>query len=685
MDELPHPAPPGLQRTLVSAGPLLGSILLLTAGTGLLTSLLGLRAGIEGIDGTVVGLVLSGFYVGYLVGSAVVPSLISRVGHVRVYSGLASMAAAAVLMHVVSVEPVTWWVLRVMSGVCVSGLFVVAEAWLNGDATNTTRGQLIGAYMVAVTGGAGVGQILLLVGDPGGFAAFVLASALVSVAVVPVALVNVRVPEVAEQRSLSVRDVWQVAPLAVVGTAGSGFVSAAVVSVGTVYGAAVGLSVGRIAVLVAAFLVAGLLLQYPLGAVSDRTDRRVVLGGACLVAGAASLGAWAVGADRFPGLVATGAVAGGVAFPLYSLSVAHLNDYLPSGTVVAAGARVVQINGVGAIAGPSVTAAVVGQVSPQAFFAVLAAVYGATGLYAFYRVTARDPVPEGERASFVPFPTGATSAVGVLSPDANIELYPATFGTVGNGAGIAWRERGGGAPVVLVHDSGCSARMWDGVQLDLADRGYRAIAYDLRGHGWSGTDQAYDVDAHVEDLMTVLGGLDVARAVLVGQGSGAVIAAKFALDHPERTDALVAVSAEALWRQRRVNPPVDRAVQLAMRAVLGRRAAASLEASAAYGRRRHPLLHRVLAEDLARSAGAARTLTRRSANREATRLALGRLPAPILWVRGERSKPWPREDHVVVIPGTGHYVALDQPELLADAVAAFMAGLVYDPGDPPRH
>jgi pimeloyl-ACP methyl ester carboxylesterase/predicted MFS family arabinose efflux permease len=667
---------------LASAAPLLGSILLLTAGTGLLTSLLGIRAGLEGFDGVVIGLVLSGFHLGYLGGSTVVPWLISRVGHVRVYSGLASLAAASVLMHVIRVDPATWWVSRVVSGVCLSGLFVVAEAWLNSNATNTTRGQLIGAYMVAVTGGLGLGQLLLPVADPAGFAAFVLASVLVSVAVVPVALVQVRVPEIAEHRSLSVGDVWRVAPLAVVASAGSGCVSAAVLSVGAVYGAAVGLSVGRIALLVAAVLVAGLLLQYPLGALSDRTDRRVVIGGASLAAGTASVGAWGVGADRFLGLVAIGAVAGGLAFPLYSLSLAHLNDYLQSAAVVAAGARMVQINGVGAVAGPLVGATVVGQVSPQALFAVLAAVHGTTGVYAFYRITRRDPVPGDERASFVPLPTGATPAVSTLSPDAAAELYPATAGTIEPTAGgvrLAWRERGGGLPVVLVHDSGCSARMWDRAQLDLADRGFRALAYDLRGHGSSSTGPAYDVGAHVEDLVTVLGTLDVARAVLVGQGSGAVIAARFALEHPERVDSLVAVSAEPLWRGRvgRVRPPVDRAVQSAVRATLGRRAAASLEARTVYGRRRHPQLHRLLAEDLARSAGPARALTRRSANREATRLDVGRLPAPILWVRGKRSHPWPREEGVVVvIPGTGHYVALDQPELLADAVTAFVSSLV---------
>jgi pimeloyl-ACP methyl ester carboxylesterase/MFS family permease len=683
--EYPQAAPPGLRRTLTSAAPLLVSILLLTAGSGLVTSLLGLRAGLEGLDGTLLGLVLSGYFVGYLVGSAVVPTLIARVGHVRVFSGLAALAAAAVLVHAVRVDAATWMALRILTGICISGLFVVAEAWLNGDATNTTRGQLIGAYMVAVTAGLGTGQLLLPVADPAGFAAFVLASVLVSVAVVPVALVNVRVPSVAEQRSMSITEVWRAAPLAVVGGAGGGFASAAALSAGAVYGVAAGLSIGRIAVLVAGFLAAGLALQYPVGALSDRMDRRVVLGGACLVASAAALGASAVGADRFAALVAFGAVAGGISFPLYSLSLAHLNDYLPSGTVIAAGARMVQINGLGAIGGPLVAGAVVGRISPGAYFVVLAAVYAATGLYAFYRITRRAAVPQEERASFVPVPTGATPSVAVFSPDASDELYPVTRGTTTNRPRLAWRERGGGPPVVLVHDSGGSALTWDRVQVDLADRGYRALGYDLRGHGLSAPGRSYTVAAHVEDLETVLAALGIFRATLVGQGSGAVIAAHFALDHVERVDALVAISSEALWRRLSGHgrAPVDHAARAATRAVIGRRAAASLEASAVYGRHRHPELHRLMAAELAASAGPARTRTRRSANRRATELDLGQLSAPILWVRGERSHPWPHEDGVVVVPGTGHYVALDQPELLADAITAFIADLAPAKDDDP--
>jgi pimeloyl-ACP methyl ester carboxylesterase len=222
---------------------------------------------------------------------------------------------------------------------------------------------------------------------------------------------------------------------------------------------------------------------------------------------------------------------------------------------------------------------------------------------------------------------------------------------------------------------------WDRVQVDLADRGYRALSYDLRGHGMSGPGRSYAVDAHVEDLATVLAALGIFRTVLVGQGSGAVIAAQFALHHPERVDALVVVSSEALWRRLSGDgmAPVDLAARAATRAVIGRRAAASLEASAVYGRRRHPELHRLMAAELAASAGPARTRTRRSANRRAAELDLGPLSAPILWVRGERSHPWPHEDGVVVIPGTGHYVALDQPELLADAITAFIAG--HEPGD----
>jgi MFS family permease len=530
---------PGFRRSMVDALPLFAAMGLLMAGHGLTSTLLGIRAGIEGFRPTATGLVLSGYYAGFLVGSLAAAPTIRRVGHVRVFAGLASLASAAVLVHVVRADPLPWLVLRVVSGVCLSGLYVVTETWLNGVATNSTRGGMLAGYMVVVTGGMAAGQLLFSVADAGGFAAFVLASVLVSLAVVPVALANVHAPDVPDPHPLSLRDLMRAAPLAGVGAALSGFLGAAVVSGGVIFAAEAGLRQGATSALIFAALAGALLLQFPLGRWSDRTDRRLVIVAAGATGTVAAVAAAFAGPDRLVPLVMLMAVAGGMAFPLYSLANAHLNDYLADGTRVAAGARMVLMNGMGAIAGPLVVAATIEVSGPVAMFAVLASAYSVVAVYALYRITRRAPAAEAERASYVPVPVGSSMTIATMADGAGDELYEMVDGTVTAGdRTLAYQEQGTGEPVVLVHDLAGPPDAWHSALSPLAADGVRAIAPQMRS-------EAAGVEEHVEDLLELLRGLVLPSVTLVGTGTGGELVARFAADHPDRVNAVVLAASAA--------------------------------------------------------------------------------------------------------------------------------------------
>lgn len=518
---------------MTDAVPLFAAMGLLMAGHGLTSTLIGIRAGIEGFRPAMTGLVLSGYYAGFLAGSLAAAPTIRRVGHIRVFAGLASLASVAVLVHVVRADPLAWLVLRVLSGVCLSGLYVVTETWLNGVATNTTRGGMLAGYMVVVTGGLASGQLLVPVADAGGFAAFVLASVLVSLAVVPVSLASVQTPDVPDPVPLSLRDLMRAAPLAGVGAALSGFLSAAVVGGGVIFAAEAGLGQGATSVLLFAALLGGLGLQLPLGRWSDRIDRRVVIAGAGATGALVAAGAGIIGPDRLGPLILLMTIAGGMAFPLYSLSNAHLNDYLADGTRVAAGARMVLVNGMGAIAGPVVVATAIEATGPAALFGILAGVYLTVAAFAVYRISRRAPASEDERSSYVAVPMGSSMTIATLAEGAGDELYAAVEGVVGIGDDLlAYHEQGTGEPVVLVHDPAGADDVWDSALPYLAADGVRAIAPRMR-------DASTTVDGHVEDLLELLRGLVLPSVSLVGAGGGAEVVARFAAEHPDRVEVVI--------------------------------------------------------------------------------------------------------------------------------------------------
>lgn len=390
-------------RQALSVWPLFTAVALLMLGNGLQSSLIGLRAGLEGFATATVGAVMSGYYAGFLVGSLVTPRIVTRVGHIRVYAGLASLASTATLAHLLVISPPAWFLFRLVTGACLAGLYIVAESWLNGASSDRTRGRLLAIYMVVVTAGLATGQLLLAADDPGGFVLFIVASLLVSLAVVPISLVSFPEPAIPGLGPVPYRRIMAAAPIGLVGALVTGAANGALLGMGAVWGADSGLGVSRIAVLLMLALVGGVVVQWPLGALSDRFSRRRVIFGATTVAAAIAL--WLTTLDAAAPQTAVAVfLLGGFSFPMYSLSASHVNDLVDADLAVGASSSILLANGIGSIGGPLGAALVMARMGPEGLWVTVGTVHGALAVYAAWRLIRRWNIPAPSKRPYVPLP-----------------------------------------------------------------------------------------------------------------------------------------------------------------------------------------------------------------------------------------------------------------------------------------
>jgi len=373
--------------------PLLLGMLLLMVGNGLQGSLLGVRGSAAGFSTTAMAVVMSAYFAGFLFASRMVPEMIRRVGHVRVFAALGSFISAALILCPAVQHPAAWVLGRLVLGFCFCGVYVTAESWLNNTATNETRGQTLSAYMIVQTLGIIAAQALLIVPDMSGFLLFVIPSVLVSISFAPILLSISPTPAFESTKRMTLRELYGVSPLGMVGIFLLGSVFAAQFGMAAVYATEAGMRLGQISIFVAAFYVGALFMQYPLGWISDRVDRRGLI---MIVAALGAAGAIvAVMAESYWVIVGCAAVIGGCSNPLYSLLIAYTNDFLESEDMAAASAGLLFINGVGAIAGPLVIGWVMQVMGPPGFFVLIAALLVALTAYAAYRMTQR-PAPAVE-------------------------------------------------------------------------------------------------------------------------------------------------------------------------------------------------------------------------------------------------------------------------------------------------
>ena len=396
---------------LNNAWALLLGVMLLMIGNGLQGTLLGVRGSIEGFSTFEMSVVMSAYFLGFLFASRVVPKMIRNVGHVRVFAALASFISAVLILYPALANPWVWAVGRVIIGFCFCGVYITAESWLNAAATNETRGKALSLYMLVQVVGIVIAQGLLLVADPGGFILFVIPSILVSIAVAPILLAASPTPAFDSTKPMSLKRLWEASPLGCMGMFLLGGVFAAQFGMSAVYGGKAGLTLPQISAFVASFYVGAILLQFPIGWVSDRMDRRLLILVVAAGGGLASvLGAFA-GAN-FSFLLLAAAIIGGTSNPLYSLLIAYTNDYLSRDDMAGASGGLLFINGLGAIAGPIIVGWSMDAFGARGYFLLMAVLLGLLVAYAAWRMTRRPAPSVQDTGAFAPLsPTSSLVAV----------------------------------------------------------------------------------------------------------------------------------------------------------------------------------------------------------------------------------------------------------------------------------
>jgi MFS family permease len=367
---------------------LLLGMLFLQLGNGLQGTLLGVRGELEDFSTFEMSIVMSAYFVGFLGASKLVPDLIRRVGHVRVFAALASFISAILILYPLLVNPWVWTGGRIIIGFCFCGVYITAESWLNNAATNDNRGQLLSSYMVVQMAGIVAAQLLLLTGDPSGFELFVLISVLVSISFAPILLSITPTPAFETTKPMSIKELFSTSPLGCVGMFFLGGIFSAQFGMAPVFGTSAELSLPQISIFVAAFYIGAMVFQFPVGWLSDRMDRRILIVATSAIGFIAAVSA-IFGENIFIILLGSAFFIGGMSNPLYSLLIAYTNDFLELDDMASASGGLLFLNGLGAISGPLFTGYLMTEIGPSGFFVILAALLGLLTVYGFYRMTQR--------------------------------------------------------------------------------------------------------------------------------------------------------------------------------------------------------------------------------------------------------------------------------------------------------
>ena len=398
-----------VRQTLSSVAALLSSFALLLLANGLFGTLIGLRTQIESFSTAVAGLIVASYFLGLLAGGIQAVRVVAAVGHIRSFAAFASIMSVSALGIVLVVDHVAWAAMRFVGGFCMAGMIVATESWLNERCTNETRGQVMAFYMITNYLAAGCGQFILPLGDPADFQLFCVASIIYSLALVPVLLTRASAPRPTPPERASMPELWKVSPLGLVGAMAAGIVNTNFQGLAPVFAHGAGFTVPQISVFMAAGIFGGLLLQWPMGRLSDRIDRRTVLAGVALGTAAASFGVGlttGTTGGTFIGMIVLVAIYGGLSATIYSLCAAHTNDFASSDKLAQTASGLLIAYGLGASTGPVLTSTLMEMFGPLTLFLVNAAVAGFLGLFGLYRMFRRPPKPKAQQGPVIPSPGG---------------------------------------------------------------------------------------------------------------------------------------------------------------------------------------------------------------------------------------------------------------------------------------
>ena len=379
---------------LIAAGILLG-------GNGMQGTLIALRGAQEGFSPTLIGFMGTAYFAGFLLGCIFITRIMKSVGHIRAFSALAAIAASGTLFLILVIDPLMWSTVRFATGFCFAGLFTVMESWLNSGVSNQDRARVLALYRIIDIGSVTGAQFMIPIFGADGFAIFAIMAIMITLSLVPVSLGDRSNPTPPEDVKLDLAKVWRISPLACIGCMAVGVTNSAFRTLSPVYAEEIGMSVTDVVTFVSVGIIGGAIIQYPLGSLSDRWDRRMVL---LLTTGCAFISAlalfWFAGSSAFANFVIV-FIFGCFAMPLFSLSAAHANDRAGKGEFVLVNAALMLFYSIGAIGGPLAASWVMQQFGPQSLFSFIATVYAIFLFVTIYRMRARGSVPASQRGKFM--------------------------------------------------------------------------------------------------------------------------------------------------------------------------------------------------------------------------------------------------------------------------------------------
>ena len=410
---------------------------------GFQSNLLGIRSVIENFNFIATGIMMSAYFVGFFIGATVVPRLVTKVGHIRVFAAFASMASLSSLVHVVFVDPYIWIFARFLTGFSMIGIFIIVESWLNDRANNKNRGKVLSLYMLVTYVGMALGNLLLNVSNPRYYEPFILISLLFSIALIPILLTKRKPPKFRKNSAIKIKELFKISPFGTVSMFCTGFIFAPIFSLLSVYAVTMKLGIFETSLLLVGVMLAGALFQWPIGSLSDKFDRRKIIIGSSLAAIIFSLSAIFVSGigNSLPNLFIESTVSfnyfstamdktrlfifvillAGVTLPLFSLNLALVNDYIPKEKFVAAGSGLNIIFGLGAMAGPIMCSILMHFLGPNGFFVHLLIFLFAIIVFGFYRLSQRE-IENNPESTFTPLPTTITPLGIELDPETGVDL-----------------------------------------------------------------------------------------------------------------------------------------------------------------------------------------------------------------------------------------------------------------------
>ncbi|MDA9717770.1 MFS transporter [Candidatus Pelagibacter sp.] len=396
---------------------------------GLQMQIMGIRSVLEDFSVLTTGIFMSGYYVGYFVGSKTTPNLVQKVGHIRVFAAFASLASLSALVAVAYVNPFMWTLSRFITGISLVSCYVVSESWLNDRATNKNRGQLLSAYMIVLYLGLAVGMLLLNFSEPKAYEPFILVSVLLSLALVPILLTKRPAPKFKRIGTINIRELYEISPLGTVSSFATGVIHAAFFSLISVYATKAGFTLLETSILLFIATISGVIGQGPIGYFSDMYDRRKVIVVTTLMASALAFFSILFSSDPLQNtyymqefafkkilfFLFVGAYTS-LCLPLFSLNLAHTNDFVPREKFVAAGGGLQLIFGIGAISGPVICSVFMGWFGLNGFFIFLILIHTLIGIFGIHRMRVRKTA-ENPDSTFTPMPATITPAGLELDPD----------------------------------------------------------------------------------------------------------------------------------------------------------------------------------------------------------------------------------------------------------------------------